>query len=89
MENDNPYRSPTDPRRGEYDHSLWWAFVRAVAKICLVLLFIDGIAMTRYAKVANQDRPIVNVAWGFFSDWKSGSAPTWPDIQAAMKGQQP
>lgn len=89
MDESNPYRSPVDPRRGEYDHSLWWSFVRAAAPICMLFLVIDAVAITRYVKIANSDRPIVNVVWGFFSDWKSGSAPTWPDAQAASKGQLP
>lgn len=89
MDEDNPYRSPAGPKSGEYDHSLWWSFVRAAAPICLLFLFVDAVAITRYVQIANPDRPIVNVVWGFFSDWKSGAMPTWPENQAAMKGQLP
>jgi hypothetical protein len=87
--NENPYASPVDTRRGEWDHSLWWSFVRAVAKICIVVLFVDAIAITRYVKIANPERPLVQIVSGFFADWKSGAMPTWPDKQAATKGQLP
>lgn len=86
---ENPYQSPVDTSRGEWDHSLWWSFLRAIASICLLFLVIDAVAITRYIKVANPDRPIVTVVWGFFSDWKSGSAPTWPEKQAATQGELP
>jgi len=85
---DNPYASPVDTRQGKWDHSLWWSFVRAVATICLLLSFIDAIALVRYVKIANPGRPLVTVVSGFFANWKSGAMPTWPE-QAATKGQLP
>jgi hypothetical protein len=72
---DNPYRSPTDPGPAEYDHSLWRAFVRAAWPICLLFLFVDAVALLKYAKVVNHERSFVTVVCGFFTDWKSGSCP--------------
>ena len=89
MNSENPYASPVDPRAGEYDHSLWWAFVKAASLLALLFLFTDAIAITKYIQVANPSRPLAAVVWGFFADWKSGSAPTWPADQAATKGQLP
>ena len=75
MDESNPYRSPTDPSDAVYDHSLWRAFIRAVAPICLLFLFVDAVALVKYAKIVNHERSFITVVIGFFADWKAGSCP--------------
>jgi hypothetical protein len=75
VDESNPYRSPCENWEGKCDWSLWRAFVRAVAPICLLLLFVDAVALLRYVKIVNHEQSIVTVVSGFFADWKAGSMP--------------
>ena len=85
MNEGNPYASPAESADGQYDWSLWRSFMRAVAVIVLCFLVIDAAAIARYAKVANPDRPVATVVWGFFADWKTGAMPTWPEREQQAK----
>lgn len=42
----NPYASPADVSRGEYDHSLFWTILKVACVLILFFLILDAIAIT-------------------------------------------
>lgn len=69
MNDSNPYRSPVDIRRGEWDHSLFWRVVKYCGVIALGFVLLDAVLMVRLSRDAacknsvSKDPLIYHVEW--------------------------
>jgi hypothetical protein len=75
MNENNPYRSPTDPQPGEYDHSLFWRLLKISMAFMFLFAAIDCWAWYQYGPVAVERTGKVTAIAKFFTDWSAGKTP--------------